>query len=214
MKSIYTISPMIYSDKLPDKGTVEYVISSYFFLFKAYHESKNMIIMYMNYIDKWYDNAFNKLNLKIIEFEYPDDITYASGLMVDYINNTYKLSNENEIEVEQELSIQSGPHFLFGTFEVMLNNVSLWEIEQSATSLFEYDNISDAVMIIARYLQFDVRKILCKLVKVLYDYDDAFQELEQTDCYHYDVLNNPYIDENYALYYQLRKFIEIERRTS
>jgi len=214
MKSIYTISPMIYNEKLPKPGEIGHVISEYFFLFKVYHESKDMIIMYMNYMDKWYENVFSKLHLKIIQFDYPDNIAYSSGAMADYINTHYALSETSEIEIEHELIIQSGKHYLFGTFEVMFNGVTKWEMSQAATSLFEYDNLSDAVMIIARYLQFDLRRILCTLVKILYDYDEAFQELEQMDYYHYDVFDNPYIDSNYAIYYELRKFVEIERRTS
>lgn len=214
MKSIYTISPMVYRDKLPDKGEISYVISEYFFLFKVYHESKDMIIMYMNYMDRWYENAFSDLCLKIIQFDYPDHIAYSSGAMADYINNHYNLSGMSEIDIDYELIVQSEKHYIFGNLDVMFNGVTRGEVAQASLGLFEDDSLSDAVMIIARYLTIDLRKLLCNLVKVLYDYDEAFQELDQTDYYHYDIFDNPYIDSNYAIYYELRKFIEIERRTS
>ena len=212
MKSVYSISPVIYTDRLPDKATVEYVISKYFFLFQVYHESKEMVMLYMDYIDKWFDNAFSNMNLRIVQYDYPDYINYGSGQMADYINETYDLSNDNQLAVEHELSIQYGKHFLYGDFEVMFNGYSSYELNQSAMGLFEGDNLSDAVMFIARYLRYDLRRLLCEMVKALYEYDEAFQDLDQADYYHFDVFQNPYIDDNYAIYYEMRKFIELERR--
>lgn len=90
MGILYTISPFVRSDFLPSYASMARVISDNFWLFNIYSFNPYIVREYMDFIDIYFDNAFSDLNLGILQYEYPDNIT-DEGDILEFINSRYKL---------------------------------------------------------------------------------------------------------------------------
>lgn len=211
MKTIYSVSPMICDESLLRQGTTEHVVLNHFYLFKTYHESRGMIELYVKFINYWFDNVFEKLNLKVVEYEFPDYIMTSSGEMEMYIIEVYK----EELRLESELCVESYRNFLLGNMDILLNGPAIYD---SITlcgvldcNLIENDDELVAIMYLSKYLKNQkmiheiIKRILCRIRQ----FRIAATALGNGCFESYD---SKYIDEKYFTLYQLFTFVEKKRR--
>jgi hypothetical protein len=103
---------------------MEDVIITNFYLFQGWHQSKYIVKLYMNFIDQWFNNAFSNLKLRIVQYDYPNNIEYGSGAMIDYINDHYGVdSNKVNLDIDQEIQIELCHSSLLGDIEIILNGI-------------------------------------------------------------------------------------------
>jgi hypothetical protein len=78
----------------------------------------------MNFIDRWFDNSFSKLKLRIVKYEFPDYINYSSGEMIDWIVDHYGIEEIHpDLELEHEICIMKSHSPVLDQMEVILNHL-------------------------------------------------------------------------------------------
>lgn len=116
MKELYVICPFITSDELPGPNTSAYWVHQYSYIFTAYSDNLLFLKKYYRMIDELFDNAFTKLGYPIVTYQYPNEIVFYSGRMIEYINEKYELSTHGcELLMEQNLNVfdtENGEYYI------------------------------------------------------------------------------------------------------
>lgn len=209
MKSLYCIFPIPFCDKLPEKGTKEEVITSSFYLFQVWHESEYMIKLYMEFIDKWFDNAFTNLNLQIIEYQYPDYITYGSGEMVEWINAHHGMDDLNPaLQDEQELSIVECNNAVLGNIDIMLNAYVYEDQYELGSGIFNDSVLYDQITVINHYIK---SKEIHDILRLILWYIDDVSDYASALAYGaYEFYKEGTVDPYYVSLYQLITFVSLD----
>lgn len=209
MKSIFTFNEMseVRPECVPMYGTTEYVISRYFWFFKAFHRSREIMEMYMKYINYHFDNAFEKLGMDIIEYKYPDNYAECSGKMEEYINETYGLDGECAINIDQALEVMSYDNYILGNIDIMTNQTAIDDIIMVGSEPMIFDDF-DAIAKIFELSRYVLDKNIRDMIDRFVVYSSIISENDKIGL---DFFNNDYVDEKYMVLYMLKRFVETEK---
>lgn len=120
MQTIYTLT----SPKAPIiDNKVADAIGHNWYMFKVYSDNVALIKHYIQYVNSVFNGAFDALGIKIISYEIPDNVTFDSGYMSDYINYQYGLHDDEILTYEMHLIVEEEFNVVLGrTVEIMTND--------------------------------------------------------------------------------------------
>ena len=148
MNEIFSISPFVRSNSLPETLSMESIILSNFYLFNGYDKNPYIVRDYMNFIDSEFDFAFSKMKLSIVSYKYPNNIEYGSWQMVDYINDNYNLISNHRIEREYRLDSMQFKHPITGKQSIVrFNEYAMYDIGLLNKSIFNDEDNFDVKML-------------------------------------------------------------------
>ena len=96
---LYTISPLILADMIPNKASVASIISDYFYLFNIYSDNPYIVRMYMKFIDEHFDFAFTELNYQMVQYQYPEIYKDDEFKKIEFINYHYDLKGYSRLDL-------------------------------------------------------------------------------------------------------------------
>lgn len=215
MNRIYAITNS-QNDGNQELGTIEYVVSRYFWLFRVICPSEHMMQFYISYINRLFDNAFEKLHVQIICYEFPDDITPFSGAMELYINEHYGLDEYTEgetdmpVALDQTLEISSYNHYLFGNIDIMSNCYAVDEVDLIKTgyNVFNSTKIRSEVFLFTKFFTPDIQSEIGAFINKFLQYSSQIHSMGMNGCSPYEM--DHILDSRYFPLYQLQNFVKSE----
>lgn len=146
-KSLFTISPLIMSESIPEHSSIEAVVSEYFHLFNIYSTNPYLVREYMNFIDSNFDFAFTKLGYMIIEYKYPESDNFSMTQMIESINSHYKLTYQNNIDLSYRVNTFTVYDYTTGKdVEIYLNDYALYDSGLMCDGLINDPDIMDNLL--------------------------------------------------------------------
>ena len=177
MKSLYTISPTILSDKLPEKNSIESIISEYFHLFNIYSDNLYIVKDYMNFVDINFNHAFYKLKYEIIEYEYPDNLEAMTDIIA-YINNKYKLVQQTELSIYYRVNCYTINDIFTGIpCNIYLNDYALYDSRFMDINLYNTDLLYNLDMLVGYLNDINDRGLMKRLIQLVTIYDSAVSDV-------------------------------------
>lgn len=141
MKEIYSISPFVRSETIPESSSVESIILSNFYLFNGYDSNPYIVRDYMNFIDSEFDFVFSKLKLSMVSYEYPENMEYGSWQMIEYINDNYNLVGSCKLDREYRLDDIKFKHPITGKPSIVrFNEYVMYDVGLLNKSIFNDKN--------------------------------------------------------------------------
>ena len=215
MNRIYTIVNDK-DDGNQNPGTIEYVVSRYFWLFRVISPSEQIMHYYVNYINRLFDNAFKKLNVEIVCYEFPDNITPFSGTMEEYINEHYGLEDTPDtgmiVSLDQALETVSYNHPLLGNIDIMSNCYAVDEIDLIKTghNVFNSTKIRSEIFLFSKYFTPDIQKEIGEFINKFVQYASQIHSMGMNGCSPYEM--DRILDNNYFPLFQLQNFVLTEMK--
>ena len=198
---LYTISPLILSDCIPNKASVASIISDYFYLFKIYSENPYIVRLYMKFIDENFDFAFTELNYQMIQYKYPEIYKDDELQKLEFINSYYQLNDSMSLYTSYRAN-----KFELPNQTIYFNSYAIGD------SVILGDILLDEELSIIPQLMELLNYVRCKpekdyLQTLLYQYSEY-------EGYLIDYLMNPdtyieseYIEEPLVILYRLKSFV-------
>lgn len=215
MGYIYTISTFIRADSIPDRATLESVISDHFYLFQVYDRNPYIVRAYMNFIDANFDYCLSKLGYEMIRYEYPDELDYSDSVIINYINYNYNLNSYNKLDTYHRVNKEDIYDIVSNSYvTIYFNDYACYDTslnQYGILNFIENDTIENSLVII-RYLNNKrLSDLLTNLIIHFTDYITTinFDEIDSIDEYS-ESMNHSII-----VLYQLKNYMNIlleERR--
>ena len=176
-KSLYTISPTILSDELPENDSIESIISEYFHLFNIYSDNLYIVKDYMNFIDSNFEYAFYKLGYEIIEYKYPDNLEAMTDI-IDHINNRYHLKHQTEISIYYRVNCYTVDDIFTGTpCNIYLNDYALYDSQYMSIDLYNTDLLCNLDMVVNYLRDINDINLMKRLISLVTIYDSAVSDV-------------------------------------
>ena len=204
---LYTIHPLIMSDSIPSIDTKEYLVSKYFYLFNAYSTNFFKLKNYMDFINNNFDNVFENLGYRIMNYEYPSDLEDDLDI-INWINKHYKLTGS--VELDYYYSIDKNVAYDYVSKQKMyvyMNKYLKTEPYTLHWDLFEHiSNILDDLRCIIEYLNNkDMRNIIKLCINF---YSEYMTNMEYYVCPDDSLFNTSMVSESLLSLTYLKLFLK------
>lgn len=204
-KSLYTISPTILTDTLPNRSSIEYIISQYFHLFNIYSDNLYVVKDYMDFINVNFEFAFYKLGYEIIGYDYPENLEAPTDI-IDYINNKYDLRYQSKLSIYYRVNSYSVNDIMTGSsFIIYLNDYALYDSKFMSADLYDTQDTLYSLGIMINYLlDKDMVNVLGRLIVAVSVYDSAISDVMNDIP---DVYTSGMVSEPLLSFWQLKRFV-------
>lgn len=208
MGKIYTISPFINADSIPRKATTASVISEHFYLFNVYSRNPYLVKAYMDFIDSNFDYAFAELGYRMICYEYPDKMNDDDSDIIEYVNDRYELTGENQLDRCYQINKDTVTDLVTGkSIELYFNDYAYYD-----TGLLGFSILSDAETEIPDLLLDEIKylssmKMKKSLKQVLFQFMEYHSQLDYLANGAIEYYDNEIISNSLLTLCQLKSYV-------
>lgn len=193
MQTLYTISPLILSEQIPERTSIEYAVSKYFHLFNIYSKNPYVVREYMRFIDANFDFAFSKLRYRMVSYQYPKELEEVPSDIITYINTRYKLTEQTKLDLGYRANHFEVYDYILGKkFSMILNDYALYDAKFMYGGLYDVDSeIMGNLLEEINYLWYN--QGIRRLIHTMLIYDSAISDVmaDIPDPFSYEAVSEP-----------------------